>query len=58
MPARYQRPRLAWIKRRARRLMSFYGVQRRVAISDAAEDYSYFVGPSRPKFTVINGGRA
>lgn len=56
MPARYDRPRLTWIKRRARRLMRFYGVNRRFAIADAALDYSYFVGP--PTLTVIEGGRA
>lgn len=58
MPARYERPRLTWIKRRARRLMRFYGVKRRFAIADAAMDYTYFVGPAQPTLTVINGGRA
>ena len=58
MTARYERPRLTWIKKRARRLMRFYGVDRRFAIADAAADYSYFVGPTRPTLTVINGGRA
>jgi len=37
--------------------MRFYSVNRRLAISDAAEDYSYFVGPARPTLTVIQGGR-
>lgn len=56
MPSAYQRPRLTWIKRRARRLMRFYQVPRRLAIHDAAVDYSHFVGAAR--FTLIDGGKA
>lgn len=40
----YSRPPLAWIKRRARRLMRFYGVSRRLAVFDALTDYVGFVG--------------
>lgn len=51
-------PRLTWIKRRARRLQRFYGITRRLAVFDAAQDYAYFNGtPSRPQLTVVHGGR-
>lgn len=40
----YTRPPLAWIKRRARRLMRFYGISRRLAVFDALTDYIGFVG--------------
>jgi hypothetical protein len=43
-PRTYQRPTLGWIKRRARRLMRFYGIDRRLAIFDAATDYVAFTG--------------
>ena len=43
-PTTYQRPTLGWIKRRARRLMRFYGIDRRLAIFDAATDYVAFTG--------------
>lgn len=36
--------RLAWIKRRARRIQKFYGVSRRLAIVDAALDFTLFIG--------------
>lgn len=60
------RPRLSWIKRRARRLERFYGVERRLAIWDAALDYATFFHPRsvpvpRPGagtgLIVIEGGR-
>lgn len=35
---------LAWIKRRARRLQNFYKVSRRIAIYDAWVDYITFTG--------------
>lgn len=55
MPSPYERSRLAWIKRRARRLVRFYGVSRRLAISDAALDYSDFVRPASPSLMPIRG---
>jgi hypothetical protein len=59
------RPPVGWIKRRARRLERFYGVQRRAAIWDAALDYVTFFHPRmvpvRPNRTTrliaIDGGR-
>ncbi|MGE3348170.1 MAG: hypothetical protein AB7I35_12130 [Ramlibacter sp.] len=45
-PVTYQRPTLTWIKRRARRLMHFYKIERRLAVFDAAMDYAAFVGPT------------
>jgi hypothetical protein len=36
--------RLTWIKRRARRLMRFYKVDRRIAVQDAWLDWIAFVG--------------
>jgi hypothetical protein len=35
---------LAWIKRRARRLERFYGVARRIAVYDAWMDWTMFKG--------------
>jgi hypothetical protein len=35
---------LAWIKRRARRLQQFYKVDRRVAVFDAWRDWIDFMG--------------
>lgn len=58
MASPYDRPRLVWIKRRARRLMKFYRVSRRLAISDAAEDYGHFIGSRRPSLTLIAGGKS
>lgn len=53
----YQCPsRLAWIKRRARRLQAFYGVDRRLAIFDAWRDYIDLVGRSH-RLTVVKGGQ-
>jgi hypothetical protein len=43
--------RLGWIKRRARRLERFYGVERKLAIYDARLDYLLFQG--RPTFTLV-----
>lgn len=40
----YQAHRLAWIKKRARRIQRFYQVARRLAIFDAALDFSRFMG--------------
>ncbi len=36
--------RLGWIKRRARRLQKFYGVERKLAIFDARSDFLMFQG--------------
>ncbi|SIR05830.1 hypothetical protein [Pseudacidovorax sp. RU35E] len=58
MPAIHiERPRLAWIKRRARRLMRFYGIDRRMAIADAHRDYIDFVLPGGAHLTAVRGGR-
>ena len=38
----YWRPRIGWIKRRARRIERFYGVTRRLAVYDAWLDYQDF----------------
>lgn len=54
----YHRPRLQWVKRRARRLMKFYGIGRRLAIADASRDYIDFVCPGGAHLTVISGGRS
>jgi len=35
---------LAWIKRRARRLQNFYNVSRRIAVFDAWRDWMDFTG--------------
>lgn len=60
------RPRLSWIKRRARRLERFYGVERRLAIWDAYVDYVTFFHPlsvpvprtgTGTRLIVIEGGR-
>lgn len=44
-------PRLAWIKRRARRLQNFYQVPRRMAIFDAWIDWINFNGASNETFS-------
>lgn len=36
--------RFGWIKRRARRLQRFYGVNRKLAVYDARIDYLAFIG--------------
>ncbi|KLN57642.1 hypothetical protein [Variovorax paradoxus] len=56
--SRYQRPHLAWIKRRARRLERCFDLTRRLAVDSASEDYRLFVGTSRPVLTLIRGGRS
>lgn len=43
--------RLGWIKRRARRLQSFYGISRELAVYDARLDYLLFQG--RPTFKLV-----
>lgn len=58
----YIRPRLTWIKRRARRLQGFYGINRRMAIFDAWRDHIAFTGQSGHAGTpstlvLIRGGR-
>lgn len=46
-----QTSRLGWIKRRARRIQRFYGVDRKLAVFDARLDYLLFQGT--PTFTVV-----
>lgn len=53
----YARPRLGWIKRRARTFVRNFSVSRRAAIEHAAEDYRHFVGRVRPTLTLVRGGR-
>jgi hypothetical protein len=53
----YQRPTLAWIKRRARRLQRAYGVARRLAIFDAWCDYINFTGIQPDHLVFIGGGK-
>jgi hypothetical protein len=36
--------RLGWIKRRARRLQKFYGIDRKLAVFDARSDFFQFHG--------------
>jgi hypothetical protein len=36
--------RFGWIKRRARRLQRFYGIDRKLAVYDARIDFLTFVG--------------
>lgn len=57
MPQRYERPRLAWIKSRARRLMRLPDATRRSAIGAAIQDYNAFVRPGRLRLGLITGGR-
>ena len=57
MSPRYDRPRLTWIKTRARRLMRLPDASRRMAVSYAIQDYNGFCRPGRLAFTVIAGGR-
>lgn len=45
------RPRLQWIKRRARRLQAFYQVPRRMAIFDAWIDWINFNGAANETFS-------
>ncbi|MBX3588767.1 MAG: hypothetical protein KF796_19215 [Ramlibacter sp.] len=53
----YTRPTLGWIKRRARRLQSFYGIARRLAVFDAWRDYMSFAGTPVSPLTLISGGK-
>lgn len=43
-PSKKPLDRGAWIRRRARRLMAFYKINRRLAIFDAWVDYIDFMG--------------
>lgn len=43
-----RRPRLTWIKRRARRIMAMHGTARRYAIWDAWRDYAVWTHDARP----------
>ena len=55
--ADYQRPPLAWIKRRARRLIRAYRIDRRYAIACAADDYSDFTLMHRERLSqLLKGG--
>jgi hypothetical protein len=36
--------RIGWIKRRARRLMAFYGISRALAVLSARDDWKAFAG--------------
>lgn len=38
------RSKIGWIKRRARRIQNFYGVERKLAIHDAWRDWISFMG--------------
>lgn len=38
------RSKIGWIKRRARRLQRFYGIDRKLAVHDAWTDYIAFMG--------------
>jgi len=55
--SRYARPPLAWIKRRARRLQTHYGVPRRLAIFDAWRDYIDFAIGRPVGLVATPGGR-
>lgn len=53
----YARPQLAWVKRRARRLQRFYGIDRRLAIFDALRDYTEFCVGRCARLVSIPGGK-
>ena len=53
----YSRSPLTWVKRRARRLQRFYGVERRLAIFDAWCDYAEFCLGRCAHINPIPGGR-
>ena len=56
--ADYHRPPLAWITRRARRIERFFGVSRRVAVAEAAENYFQFTRMHRARvLKLIQGGQ-
>jgi hypothetical protein len=49
---------IGWIKRRARRLMAFYGLtDRRLAVVEAAIDFKHLRGARRAHLKLIPGGR-
>lgn len=54
--ADYQRPPLGWIKRRAKRLMRAYRIDRRYAIACAADDYSDFTLMHRERLSQLLKG--
>ncbi|WP_314971748.1 hypothetical protein [Comamonas testosteroni] len=54
--ADYQRPPLGWIKRRAKRLMRAYSIDRRYAIACAADDYSDFTLMHRERLSQLLKG--
>lgn len=54
--ADYQRPPLGWIKRRAKRLMRAYRIERRYAIACAADDYSDFTLMHRERLSQLLKG--
>lgn len=54
--ADYRRPPLGWIKRRARRLMRAYRIERRYAIACAADDYSDFTHMHRERLSQLLKG--
>lgn len=41
---RYARPLLPWVRRRARRLQTVFGLDRSWAVAEAAADYAAFTG--------------
>lgn len=55
--ADYSRPPLRWVIRRARRLQRFFGVQRRLAVAEAINDYFCFSRMHRERvLKLIQGG--
>ncbi len=54
--ADYQRPPLGWIKRRAKRLIRAYSIERRYAIACAADDYSDFTLMHRERLSQLLKG--
>ncbi len=57
--ADYQRPRLQWITRRARRLQQAFKVSRRHAVAEAATDYFTFTRMHRERvLKLIQGGQS
>ncbi len=57
--ADYRRPPLAWITRRARRIERAFGVSRRVAVMEAAENYFLFTRMHRERvLSLIQGGQS
>ncbi|MDP3887047.1 hypothetical protein [Hydrogenophaga sp.] len=57
--ADYRRPKLSWVKRRARRIQRFFKVSRSIAIAEAIDDYHAFAQMHRARLlTLIQGGRS